>query len=188
MEKLDTLLLQAAGDPWLQSLLLFAGAFVLEEAAVAAGAMLTAEGELWWGQALGALLLGITVSDWALYGLGWAATRFAWVRARVEGPAMSRGRLLLNRNLPLALLSARIVPWLLFPVFVGCGLLRISFATFVTVNLAIVVVYASALFAGLTLMNAWLLDFMGRWAWLVVAALLAGCLAWRRRAARHGAP
>lgn len=183
----DEALSAAADDPWLQAALLFLGTFVLEEAALMAGALLAAAGELPAVAALAALYLGMIVSDWALYGLGAAAARSARLRAWLGPERLARGRQLLGSNLTSALAAARLVPWLLFPILVACGFLRVGALRFAAIDALIALPYTAILFWLLTGFNILLFEHLQRWGWAAAVALILVTVVairwrgWRRR-------
>lgn len=187
---LDTVLerLAALGDsPWLQALVLFAIPFVLEEGALLAGAMLAAAGSLPPAAAFGAVCLGIIVSDWALYGLGRAVALWPWLRRRIGEKAIRRGQDLLRSNFFSAMLGARLIPWLLFPIFVASGFLAVGFLRFLLVNAGIAIVYASTLFLALFYLDRLLFDLIREWSWVVVLALILGVVWLKQRVRRRNA-
>ncbi len=182
---LEQLLEDYLGNPGVLSVLLFLAPFVLEEAAVLAAAALAAAGELPTAVALGAVSAGMVVSDWALYGLGAVAGRSARIRGWVGEESIARGRRLLERGVAPAGLLARLVPWLLFPVFVASGFLGVGFRRFALVNLGIAAVYILVLFFGIYGLNLVIFDWLHGWGWAVVAALLLGVVLLSRWAARR---
>lgn len=151
-----------------------------------AGAMLASAGQLPSLAALAALYAGIVVSDWALFGLGRMAAWLPWARRRIGEKNLAHGRRLLSENITGALISARLVPWLLFPIFCACGFLGVSFARFALVNAAIALVYAGLLFWALLLFDSLLLSHLQGWGWAVAVLLILGLLLLKRRLARAG--
>lgn len=164
----------AAGNPWLQAMILFLGPFVLEEAALMAGALMAAAEELPAWVALGVLYAGIVVSDWALYALGFYAGRSRRLRRFVEEENLARGKDMLHQNLTSALFTARLIPWLLFPVLVSCGFLRVGFSRFAAISAGIALVYSSVLFWLLLAFDVLLLEYLDAWGWVVAIAMIVG--------------
>lgn len=176
---------QILGDPVLQLSLIFLGPYLLEEAAILSAAALAAGGELRAITAFAAVYLGIVTSDWLIYAIGWGAGRSARLRAWVGEKAISRGRQLLSGGALAAGISARLVPWLLFPVFVASGFLGVRFRRFALINAGIAVVYTAILFLALYFFNVALFDMFAGWGWLAVVLagvfLLLAIWAGRRR-------
>lgn len=179
---METLIEQHLGSPPILAALLFAATFVLEEAAILLGAGLTAAGELNAGVAIAAVGAGIIVSDWLLYGLGALAVRHRRMAAWIPPEKLDQGRRLLQRSTLVAGLLARLVPWLLFPVFVASGFFGVGFRRFAAVNGMIAIVYTSLLFFGAFEIFASMIERLGGWTWLVGAALLLA-LIWAGRVA-----
>lgn len=173
---MENLIANNIGNPLVLVVLLFLGTFVLEEAAILIAAGLAASGELPASLALAAIASGIIVSDWCLYGLGALAVRSARIARWVSPARIDLGRSLLQRNTFVAGLIARIIPWLLFPIFVASGFLNVGFIRFALVNAAIALIYVLALFYGAFSLSSVLIDWLGGWAWLLGAVLLFAML------------
>lgn len=178
---MDALIEQHLGNPLLLAALLFLGTFVLEEAAILLAAGLAASGEMSAGLAIAAVGAGMIVSDWCLYGLGAMAGRSRRIAEWISQERLDEGRRLLHRSTFAAGVLARLVPWLLFPIFVTSGFLRVDFRRFALLNGVIVLVYVPAVFYGAFGVYAVLMDWLGGWAWLIGAAGLL-VLLWRGRA------
>lgn len=182
---METLVEHYLGNPFLLAVILFGGTFVLEEAAILMAAGLAAAGEMTLTLALASVAAGMVVSDWCLYGLGALAIRHPRIAAWVSADRLEQGRHLLHRSTFAAGLLARLVPWLLFPIFTASGFLRVGFRRFALINMAIAVVYVTAMFYGAFGLYEVLLARLGSWAWLVGAALLLGLLWAGRRVTRR---
>lgn len=182
---MEALIEQHLGNPWVLAGLLFLATFVLEEAAILLGAGLAASEEISPMMALLSLGAGMIVSDWSLYGLGALAVRHGRVAAWVASERLDQGRRLLQRSTLAAALLARLVPWLLFPIFVASGFLRVGFRRFAAVNAAIVLIYVPAVFYGAFGLYAVLMEWLGDWAWLVGAVVLLAALWGGRAVARR---
>jgi len=178
---MEALIEQNLGNPLLLAALLFAATFVLEEAAILLAAGLAAAGEMPPGLALASVGSGMIVSDWCLYGLGALAARNRHIAEWLSQDRLQQGRNLLHRSTFAAGLLARIIPWLLFPIFVASGFLRVGFRRFAIINAAIALVYVVAVFYGAFGLYAVLMARLGDWAWLAGAAVLLAVL-WGGRA------
>jgi membrane protein DedA with SNARE-associated domain len=182
---LEQLLDQYLGNPYVLAALLFLAPFVLEEAAILTAAALAAAGELSTSIALAAVAIGMVVSDWLLYALGAIAGRSRRIRGWIGEESIARGQRLLERGALPAALLARLIPWLLFPIFVASGFLGVGFRRFALVNAGIAVVYIAVLFFGVYGLNLVIFDLLEGWGWAVVALLLACVVALSRWAARR---
>jgi membrane protein DedA with SNARE-associated domain len=104
---------------------------LLEDVAIAAGVALATHGSISWGASALAVGGGIALGDVGLYGLGLAATRVGWLRARYVDTARAHWvRTRLARRLPSAVLLARVIPGLRLLTYVACGFVRVPFAPF----------------------------------------------------------
>jgi membrane protein DedA with SNARE-associated domain len=168
----EDLIAQNLGNPLVLAALLFLATFVLEEAAILIAAGLAASGELPASLALMAIVGGVIVSDWCLYGLGAMAVRSARLARWVSSDRIEQGRRLLQRSTFAAGLIARLVPWLLFPIFVASGFLGVGFRRFALINAGIALIYVLSLFYGAFGLSTVLIDWAGGWAWLFGAVLL----------------
>lgn len=182
---MEALIEQNLGHPMLLAALLFLATFVLEEAAILLAAGLAASDEMTSGLALASVGAGMIVSDWCLYGLGALAARHRRIAEWVSRDRLNEGRRLLQRSTLAAGLLARLVPWLLFPVFVASGFLRVGFRRFALINAAIVLIYVPAVFYGAFGLYAVLMEWLGDWAWLAGAAALLAILWGGRLVARR---
>lgn len=188
MTDFEAFLLEQANNPALALALLFFGPFVLEEAAVLAGAALAAAGALPPVVVLIVLYAGIVVSDWLLYLVGALAGRSRRVRGWIGHDTIDKGRRLLQRGALPAAISARLVPWLLLPIFVTSGFVRVDFLRFAAMNAAIAFIYVNVIFWGIFGFNLVLFEVFDGWGWLAVLALGLGLVMLSRRLMRRFSP
>lgn len=156
--------------------ILFLAPFVLEEAAILAAAGMATAGLLPPITAFLVLLLGIVVSDWFLFGLGHLATRIGRIRGWIGGRRLTRGRELLGRGTLAAAVTARLVPWLLPPIFVASGLFGVRFSTFALANGVVACIYTTGFFVLAYEFNAIAMERFGQWGWVGIAGLAVALL------------
>ncbi len=168
--------------------ILFLAPFVLEEAAILAAAGIATAGLLSPPAAFLPLLFGIVASDWFLFGLGHLAIRIPRIRQWIGNSRLEKGRELLGRGMLASAVTARLVPWLLPPIFIASGLLGVRFSAFALANGAVALVYTTVFFVLAFEFNSLLLERFSQWGWVGVAALAIGLLGFsfvrRRRASR----
>ena len=174
METLQRELSELAGHQWLELALIFIGTFFAEEMVLLAAAALAAAGELAISAAAGTFLAGIIVSDSIFYGIGRLASRAAWLQRRIRPQTLERGRRYLMDELPLAVVAARLVPGMVYPIFVGCGLLAIGFRRLMLLNLLITAIYTALLFTGCLLLGELAFAYLRDWGWLALGLLAVG--------------
>jgi membrane protein DedA with SNARE-associated domain len=114
-------------DPLRIAIALFLLTFLLEDAAIAAGAALIVHGMITFEAAFVGLVGGIILGDYGLYLLGKASRRFKVVRSRL--PDQSR---LSGQKLGLQLLIARIVPGLRLATYPASGMTGVAPLRFLT--------------------------------------------------------
>lgn len=182
---MEFLIEQNLDNPWILAACLFLATFVLEEAAIVLAAGLAAAGQLNAPVAVGAVASGVIVSDWTLYALGAFAGRSQRIAGWIPAEQLGQGRRFLARGALPAGLLARLIPWMLFPIFVASGFVGVSFRRFAVTNGAIALIYVVALFFGAVEFFQLLLEWLGNWAWLLGAVLLLVLLWCGRRVARH---
>jgi membrane protein DedA with SNARE-associated domain len=138
--------MDAEFDVWLAGLGLVLTSFLVEDAAIAAGAALAADGMMSWETAFLWVAFGIALGDLLLFGLGYGARSIPWLRKRfIDNRAGDGVRERLQSSLVTAVFIARAVPGLRLVTYTTCGFLNVSFPRF-----AALVVLACALWtAGL---------------------------------------
>jgi membrane protein DedA with SNARE-associated domain len=122
--------LAGMAEPWVIAVVLALTTLLLEDVAIAAGVALATQGAISWPLSLLAVGGGIALGDLGLYALGLAAHRVGWLRERVLGARSDRARTTLERNLPSAVLLARVIPGLRFVTYTASGFLRVPFGRF----------------------------------------------------------
>jgi membrane protein DedA with SNARE-associated domain len=140
------LALSGMAMPWLICTALILTTLLLEDLAIAAGAALAAQGSLSWPSAFAAVAFGIAAGDLALYALGAAAKRSAWLRRRLPQQRGMQASRWLGRSLPGAVLLARVIPGLRLLTYTACGYLRTPLAPFCAWVVVAVLLWTAALF------------------------------------------
>ena len=120
---------------------------LVEDVAIAAGVALATQGLLSWGLSLAAVGGGIAAGDLGLYGLGLAATRVPWLRARYIGAKSDWARDQIVRRLSSAVLLARVVPGLRLATYTACGFVRVPLLPFTLWVLLAVALWTAGLYA-----------------------------------------
>lgn len=158
-----------SAQPAVLMVILFLAPFVLEEAAILAAAGLATAGLLSLPLAFFPLLVGMIASDWLLFGLGRLAARIGRVRAWVGEKRIRKGRRLLSRGTFAAAVTARLVPWLLPPIFLASGLVGVAFRTFALTNALVASVYTAVVFIVAFEFNSFLVSHFREWGWIGIA-------------------
>jgi len=172
IETIQSLIAAAAGNPWLLAGALIVATFILEDAAMIAGALLAADGAMSPWLAVGALIGGIALGDLALYGLGKYATTHARVRRWLESKRLREAGDWLRKRVFLTVIGARFVPGMRLTVYTACGLFGASFRSFLAAVGLAAFVWTGALFALLYFAGKAALATLGPWTWLIGAVIL----------------
>lgn len=122
--------LAGMAEPWVIALVLALTTLLLEDLAIAAGVALATQGVISWELSLLAVGGGIAIGDIGLYFMGRAGHRVPALRKRALSARSEWAREKLLRNLPSAVLLARVVPGLRLVTYTASGFLRIPLARF----------------------------------------------------------
>ncbi|WP_431854916.1 VTT domain-containing protein [Azospirillum sp.] len=137
--------------PFALPLALAALTFLHEDVAIATAAGLIGVGTMTFAAATLILLAGIVSGDCVIYALGLLSRRVVWLRRATERSAFARLHAALERNLLATIITARLMPGILFPMYFACGAIRIPFIRFLLMTLATAVFHVCLL---LTLLNS----------------------------------
>jgi membrane protein DedA with SNARE-associated domain len=177
--------LHGMADPAVVALALALTPLLVEDLAIAAGAALATQGTVSWELAFVAVAGGIALGDVGLYALGAGARRVRWLERRFIGPPALALRARLSRQLPSAVLLARVIPGLRLLTYTASGFLRIHLPAFTAWVVVAVSAWTLALFALASALGRWLATTLSVPAPLAVAGpivVLALLLPlWRRR-------
>ncbi|MDY6858795.1 MAG: VTT domain-containing protein [Pseudomonadota bacterium] len=171
LDILQTLLDMASSRP-IEALILFLAPFAREDVAIVVGGLLIVEQRLPFGLALASLYAGIVASDFLLFGLGRLARRNNRLRRLLLHPRVERANAWLLGHVPAAMIVARIVPGVIFPVYVGCGLLGVRTAVFALITMATAAIYLPALLWVVVRFGDDVLSGAGYWAWVLTLTIL----------------
>ena len=157
-------------NPLVVAVGLFLLSFAHEETAIIAGGYLVTGHQISAELVLAVLTLGIIAGDWAIYGLGAAAGRLPQLERWVESGRLVRSREWLTRHLLFVIVVARLFPGpgILFPVFSGIGVLRVSFARFAARSALVATIYTPAMLYFTVLYGDALVPQIGWIAWPIL--------------------
>jgi len=172
MEFLGAWIAAAGRDPFLIAVLLAVGTFILEDAAIVTGALLSADGGVPAAFALCGLYIGIVLGDMGLYGLGWLAARNRWVRRQLERRSMLRVGSWLGDRLVMSVITSRFIPGMRLPTYTACGLFGLPFGRFALAVVGIVGVWTIGLFFLIFWLGETVLQSLGPWKWAAGAGLV----------------
>jgi membrane protein DedA with SNARE-associated domain len=169
--------LTGLGGSWAaESLALFLIPFVHEDVAIVGAAVLILGRSIPVTLAFVSLYAGIVLSDFAIYGCGVLARRSTRVSRWIAGPRMGNIGDWLGRHIVRVVALSRVVPGLLFPAFIACGLYRVPFRRFAAATMIAAALYAPVMLGLALLLGETAVARFGAWAWWVllgVGGLLA---------------
>ncbi len=172
IEETGALLVSLGSNPWAISLLIIAATFILEDVAIIAAALLSADGTIAPSVALAALVAGIFVGDIALYGLGAAARTRPWARQLIGERRMNKGRKWLQRRYLSALVGARFMPGFRLPTYSASGFLQLPFFPFAAVAAIAGFLWTTTVFTLVFFFGLMIVESLGVWRWVLATALL----------------
>jgi len=152
---------------------LFLTPFVHEDVAIVGGSLLVVEHRLPAPIALASLYAGMVASDMLLYGLGVLARRSGWVRRALLRPRIERLGQWLGGHVVGSVAFARVVPGIMFPVYVGCGLYGVSFTRFATTTCLTAGIYLPAVLYLVSRFGEVALSHIGYWSWFAAIGILS---------------
>ena len=164
-------LLEAGHSAFFECLALFLLPFAHEDVAILGGSLLVVEHQLPVTLALLSLYGGIVTSDFALYGLGALMRQSQLVRRMLLSPKIDRLGHWLGSHTPEIVMMARLLPGLMFPLYVACGLYRVSLLQFGLTTVLTAAVYLPIVFLLFSTFGTQILSDLGYWAWILAIVI-----------------
>ncbi|PJE79849.1 hypothetical protein CI610_01162 [invertebrate metagenome] len=170
----NPLLLTEGWSWWKISCLLFLATYLLEDLAIISGALLSAGGAIMPEVALGVLLLGVFSGDIVLYGLGRGLKRMPvlrqWQWFHYHHDHLQRW---LQRGVMQAVVIARVIPGIRFPVYTACGFFQVSFYRFFCWGLCATLLWVTLFFGSLYYLEGWLHETLSSVKWFVILGIIS---------------
>ena len=178
-------LLNSVQNPLTLALLLLLGTYLLEDAAIITGALLSADGLISSELAFMALFIGIFTGDLGLYGLGVFLTRFRWLQRLFDLKAVERAGVWLKKRMTFTVLFVRIIPGMRLPVYTACGSFGLSFFKFSMLVFVASLLWTGFIFFGLYSLGSMFWEQAGPWKWLLLPLLVFGFLKTHKHFGRY---
>jgi membrane protein DedA with SNARE-associated domain len=166
------LLYEAAGNPWLQFVVVVVGTFILEDATTVFAALAVSDNQLSLAVTLAALYFGVAVGDMGLFGLGQLAAGHPWARRYVVLDKVQAVRRWLDGRLVSAVIATRFLPGARLPTYTACGFLGVSFRRFAIAVVVGTMLWTTLLFAVSLSLGGLIMTQLGAWRW--PGGILAG--------------
>jgi membrane protein DedA with SNARE-associated domain len=170
--------------PILACLSLFCGTFVQEGVALGAGAVLILRGDVFPVWVVLSLFFGVVSGDCLIYGLGALARQSNWAKRLIASVDLKRAEDWLRKHLFVAVATAHLVPWVLFPTFVALGWFKVPFRRVALTSVVFNAVYVPTALLVLTTVGKAVWPYLNDkvWVlWLIAAVAVTGLLALRLR-------
>ena len=124
---------------------------------------------------------GIVASDFALYGLGYAARHVPWLSRYAVDDRVRRFGDTLKHNVFGLVALCRVVPGVVFVAFVACGWARVSLWRFAAASLIVSALYLPLMLYLVIVFGDALDDNIGFWAWPMLFAAIGATSFARKR-------
>lgn len=164
-------LLEGAGSHPAEAFFLFLLTFLREDVAVVLGGLLIDKHHVPAALVVASLLAGMLTGDFLIFGLGRLAQRSGRIRRAMLRPGAERLAAWLSRHFVAAMVVARLLPGLIFPVYAACGLVGVPLRRFTPVTVLSAALYLSAVLWLVTRFGETVFSSVGYWTW--IAAILA---------------
>ena len=165
--------LEAGHSELFECIALFLLPFAHEDVAILGGSLLVVEHQLPVGLALLSLYGGIVTSDFAIYGLGALMRRSPRIRRMLLSPRIDRLGHWLGSHTPEIVMMARLLPGLMFPLYLTCGLYRVSLLQFGLTTVLSAAIYLPIVFLLFSTFGTAVLSDLGYWAWILAIVIFA---------------
>lgn len=158
--------------------------FLLEEGAAALAVLLFLAGKLSLSLATTAVFFGVVASDAGLYGLGYLASHFKWVRRWIDVVKLRQGDEWSQQNLMPLVILCRFLPWALPPMFIACGFFGLSFWRFLWLSAVSSAVWTVLVMGSMLGVGTVLVDHPDGWLWVAMAIGLLALVYLKRQGNR----
>jgi membrane protein DedA with SNARE-associated domain len=155
--------------------------FAHEDLAIVLGGYIVVNKLMPLGLVVACIYLGMVVSDFALYGVGFGARRLPWLRQFAVDGNIHRFSDVLKRNVFAIVTLCRFVPGVVFVAFIACGWTRVPFSRFVAASIVVSAFYLPLMLYLVIMFGDALDDHAGAWTWPIVFGALAAAGLLRQR-------
>lgn len=164
-------MLEPVGSWFAQCVALFFGTYLQEDIAIVTGGLLVVKNQLPLYLVIISLFGGVITGDIVIYAMGAAARRIPWIHTKLVNPSVERARRSLEKNLAATIFFVRFLPSILFPTFLACGLIGISFYKFFLTSLISGVIWTSILLTLVIKLGSVVFPAYGYWGWVIMISI-----------------
>ena len=161
------------GHDWFAKCIgLYFETFLQEDIAIVTGGLLVVKKELPLFLVAISLFSGILSGDLIIYGMGKAARKIPWIHSRLVNRRVENARIKLEKNLIATIAFVRVLPGLLFPTYLACGLIGVSFTQFFLTTLTAGVLYSTILLTIVVKFGEIAFPAIGYWGWIIMISFV----------------
>jgi membrane protein DedA with SNARE-associated domain len=162
------------GNTWLTECLgLFFGSLIQEDIAVVSGGLLIIRNNIPFMLVFLSLFIGIIVGDVLIYGLGASARKIVRIRKWLVNPKIEYAKQRLENNLTVTIFFVRFLPGILFPTYLACGLMGISFTHFFVTSIITGALYTSLVLTLIIKLGEFVIPQFGMYGWIILLSIAA---------------
>jgi len=151
---------------------LFFETFIQEDVAIVTGGLLVVKKELPLFLVAISLFTGILTGDAIIYGIGRAARNIPWIYNKLVTNSVQNAKKNLEKNLVASIAVVRLLPGLLFPTYVACGLIGVSFTQFILTTMTASAIYSTVLLTVIIKVGEFVFPHIGYWGWIIMISFV----------------
>lgn len=151
---------------------LFFETFIQEDVAIVTGGLLVVKKELPLFLVAISLFTGILTGDAIIYGIGRAARNIPWIYNKLVTNSVQNAKKNLEKNLVASIALVRLLPGLLFPTYVACGLIGVSFTQFILTTMTASAIYSTVLLTVIIKVGEFVFPTIGYWGWIIMISFV----------------
>ena len=151
---------------------LFFETFIQEDVAIVTGGLLVVKKELPLFLVAISLFTGILTGDAIIYGIGRAARNIPWIYNKLVTNSVQNAKKNLEKNLVASIALVRLLPGLLFPTYVACGLIGVSFTQFILTTMTASAIYSTVLLTVVIKVGEFVFPTIGYWGWIIMISFV----------------
>lgn len=151
---------------------LFFETFIQEDVAIVTGGLLVVKKELPLFLVAISLFTGILTGDAIIYGIGRAARNIPWIYNKLVTNSVQNAKKNLEKNLVASIALVRLLPGLLFPTYVACGLIGVSFTQFILTTMTASAIYSTVLLTVIIKVGEFVFPHIGYWGWIIMISFV----------------
>jgi membrane protein DedA with SNARE-associated domain len=151
---------------------IFLETFLQEDIAIVTGGLLVVKKELPLLLVIISLFSGILTGDIIIYGIGFTARKIPWIHRKLVNSRVENAIKGVQKNLIYSVAVVRLLPGFLFPTYIACGLIGVSFLQFLLTTLTASAIYSTVLLTLVIKLGNFVFPHIGYWGWIIMISLV----------------